>query len=274
MILMNDSLYADIQNAQTESPNRSTSSRGAQRLSSPTFDELLPLVNGNKGGNVHNLKSGDRPENPIDIEPLSSDISTSTSMDRDSPFLDESDGESMNDTIQLPSTQERENPKYPPRESWQIQKKSLLKKFGPSGWSPRKRLSPDALDGIRALHSEYPEKYTTPVLAELFKVSPEAVRRIIRSKWRANEEEEEERRKRWDRRGKAIWSQMVEIGIKPPKKWRDMGVGKNMKRSVATNETKELKHRFGDISRDRKVQEVSPNGHQPFQGISLSDRIL
>lgn len=123
------------------------------------------------------------------------------------------------------STQDEQG-KRPPLEPWQVQKSALLEKFGSSGWCPRKRLSPDALEGIRALHSQFPEKYTTPVLANQFQVSPEAIRRILKSKWRANEVEEEQRRLRWDRRGKAIWSQMIEIGIKPPKKWRAMGVKK------------------------------------------------
>ena len=113
------------------------------------------------------------------------------------------------------------------RESWQIQKQALSEKFGASGWAPRKRLSPDALEGIRALHAQYPEKYTTPELAQQFAVSPEAIRRILKSKWKPNEEEEVDRRKRWDKRGEAIWSKMVEIGIKPPQKWRQMGVGKD-----------------------------------------------
>ena len=111
------------------------------------------------------------------------------------------------------------------REVWQTQKSALAAKFGSQGWAPRKRLSPDALDGIRALHSQYPDRYTTPVLADQFKISPEAVRRILKSKWRPSEEEEEDRRQRWDKRGEVIWGQMVEIGIKPPKKWREMGVG-------------------------------------------------
>ena len=113
------------------------------------------------------------------------------------------------------------------RETWQIQKQALSEKFGRSGWTPRKRLSPDALEGIRALHAQYPEKYTTPELAQQFAVSPEAIRRILKSKWKPNEEQEIDRRRRWDKRGEAIWTQMVEIGIKPPKKWRQMGVGKD-----------------------------------------------
>lgn len=111
-------------------------------------------------------------------------------------------------------------------QTWEVQKRALLKKFGSAGWSPRKRLSPDVLENVRALNSQSPDKYTTAVLAEQFEVSPEAIRRILKSKWRPNEKEMASRRLRWDNRGKAIWSQMVEIGIKPPKKWRNMSVHK------------------------------------------------
>ncbi|MCJ1461190.1 Required for respiratory growth protein 9 mitochondrial [Mycoblastus sanguinarius] len=124
---------------------------------------------------------------------------------------------------------------YRPREPWQIQKRALSEKFGSSSWSPRKRLSPDTLEGIRVLHAQYPAKYTTPVLADQFKVSAEAIRRILKSKWRPNEEEEESRAQRWNKRGANIWSQMVEVGIKPPKKWRDMGAGHSGERTLSRN---------------------------------------
>ncbi|KAL8829165.1 MAG: hypothetical protein Q9170_006291, partial [Blastenia crenularia] len=107
------------------------------------------------------------------------------------------------------------------RETWQIQKDALSSKFGPVGWTPRKRLSPDALEGIRALHAQYPERFTTPVLANQFEISAEAIRRILKSKWRPTDEEETDRRQRWDNRGERIWSKMVASGVKPPKKWRE-----------------------------------------------------
>ncbi|MCJ1323091.1 Required for respiratory growth protein 9 mitochondrial [Xylographa vitiligo] len=113
-----------------------------------------------------------------------------------------------------------------PQEPWGVQKTALEQKFGEQGWAPRKRLSPDALDGIRALHAQYPEDYSTSVLAEQFKVSPEAIRRILKSKWRPNDEEDVSRRQRWQKRGEAIWGQMVDLGLKPPKKWRNMGIGR------------------------------------------------
>jgi hypothetical protein len=112
------------------------------------------------------------------------------------------------------------------REAWQIQKAALKKKFGDEAWSPKKRISPDALEGIRTLHEKFPEKYTTPVLADQFKISPEAVRRILRSNWRPSDDQVEDRRARWDKRGQKIWTGMSELGLRPPKKWRDMGIRK------------------------------------------------
>jgi len=103
------------------------------------------------------------------------------------------------------------------REGWQIQKDALKSKFK-DGWNPTKKLSPDALDGIRHLHAMAPDRFTTPVLAEQFKVSPEAVRRILKSKWKASESEMENRRKRWEKRHDRIWSQMAELGLRPKKK--------------------------------------------------------
>lgn len=120
-------------------------------------------------------------------------------------------------------------PAEPPkkqREVWQVQKEALVEKF-PDGWSPRKKLSPDALDGIRALHIQYPQIYTTEALSNQFQVSPEAIRRILRSKWKPNTEEDEKRQERWYTRGKNIWSQMAELGTKPPKRWREAGVSRD-----------------------------------------------
>ncbi|KAI5270327.1 hypothetical protein E4T47_06347 [Aureobasidium subglaciale] len=112
------------------------------------------------------------------------------------------------------------------KERWQVEKAVLQEKFGEQGWNPRKRISPDALAGIRALHAKSPETFSTPVLAGHFKIPPEAIRRILKSKWQPNEEEAEERRERWEKRGEKKWSEMAEQGIKPPKKWRERGVGK------------------------------------------------
>jgi hypothetical protein len=122
-------------------------------------------------------------------------------------------------------TKEAEEWTPPAREHWQIDKAALKQKF-PEGWKPLKRLSPDALAGIRALHAQDPAQYTTSLLASSFKISPEAIRRILKSKWSPSSEEEDDRQRRWFNRGKAVYTRHAEMGQKPPKKWRDLGIGK------------------------------------------------
>ncbi|KAL4910101.1 hypothetical protein BDW74DRAFT_173570 [Aspergillus multicolor] len=100
------------------------------------------------------------------------------------------------------------------REEWEIHKEALKKKF-PNGWAPLKKLSPDAMEGIRHLHHVAPDQFTTAILADEFKVSPEAIRRILKSKWRPSGEQLEERRKRWEQRHDRIWSHMAELGLRP-----------------------------------------------------------
>lgn len=111
----------------------------------------------------------------------------------------------------------------PKKEPWTLQKAALEEKF-PEGWLPRKRLSPDALIGIRALHEQFPEEYTTEELAKRFEVSPEAIRRILKSKWTPSPEEELDRQERWFSRGKQVWTRWAELGKKPPRRWRAEGI--------------------------------------------------
>lgn len=109
---------------------------------------------------------------------------------------------------------------------WKAQKAALKEKF-PEGWRPKKRLSPDALAGIRALNAQFPEVYTTQALAEKFQMDPEAIRRILKSKWVPNAVEEEDRQERWFRRGKSVWETRAAMGIKPPQKWRQEGIARD-----------------------------------------------
>ena len=112
----------------------------------------------------------------------------------------------------------------PKKEVWQTQKAALERKFGEQSWQPSKRLSPDTLEGIRALHASNPESYTTEVIAQHFKISPEAIRRVLKSRWRPNDDEIEDRRKRWEKRGVKKWQEMADEGIRPPSRWRALGV--------------------------------------------------
>ncbi|KAI5863468.1 hypothetical protein GGS23DRAFT_567202 [Durotheca rogersii] len=109
------------------------------------------------------------------------------------------------------------------RQPWFIQKEALQQKF-PEGWNPRKRLSPDAIQGIRALNAQFPDQYRTEALARKFEVSPEAIRRILRTKWTPSAEEEIDRQERWFKRGKKVWARKVLLGVKAPKRWRKEGI--------------------------------------------------
>lgn len=76
-----------------------------------------------------------------------------------------------------------------------------IKRLFPAGWNPTRKLSREAMDGLRLLNKHDPETFNTPTLAERFKISPEAVRRILRSKWTPSKEEqakllEKERKRR------------------------------------------------------------------------------
>ena len=121
----------------------------------------------------------------------------------------------------------------PKREKWQIQKAALKEKF-PEGWKPMKKLSPEAQAGIRALHAQMPDQYTTARLAADFQVAPEAIRRILRAKWQPTEEEQEDRARRWFKRGENVWSRYAELGLKPPRKWRELGIGKGRPSKIDT----------------------------------------
>ncbi|KAK4454945.1 hypothetical protein QBC34DRAFT_391098 [Podospora aff. communis PSN243] len=133
------------------------------------------------------------------------------------------------------------------REAWKVQKAALKKKF-PDGWEPMKKLSPDALAGIRAIHQQFPDEYTTPVLAEKFKMSPEAIRRILRSKWTPNPEEEIDRQNRWVNRGKKVWARWAEEGKKPPVRWRKEGIV----RDPSWNMPKKVKEEIKTMVRAKK----------------------
>lgn len=159
----------------------------------------------------------------------------------------------------------KSNADSPPiqREDWQIQKEALQKKF-PEAWNPRKRLSPDALVGIRALHAQMPEQYTTAELAKTFEVSPEAIRRILKSKWTPSADEELDRQQRWFRRGEKVWSRYAELGVKPPKRWRELGIGRG-------RPEKGMKKPPALVTTSARTREPQSGG---TAGGSLSDRIL
>ena len=106
--------------------------------------------------------------------------------------------------------------------AWKVHKRAVKTKLDGKAWEPLKRLSPDAREGVRQLHSENPKLWSTENLANHFQISPDAVRRILKSSWNPTENEREQQRERWIRRGETIWNRYVEIGYKAPRKWRGL----------------------------------------------------
>ncbi|KAK7047352.1 Required for respiratory growth protein 9 mitochondrial [Paramarasmius palmivorus] len=84
-----------------------------------------------------------------------------------------------------------ENPRNHPRPRNSKLHRDAMQKNFPDGWNPPKKLSREAMEGLRELHHLDKEKFSTPVLAEKFRISPEAVRRILKSKWEQPKEKRE-----------------------------------------------------------------------------------
>ena len=178
-------------------------------------------------------------------------------------------------TRQEEDQEEGHNWEPPPREHWQIDKAALKYKF-PHGWNPKKRLSPDALAGIRALHAQMPEVYTTAALAENFKVSSEAIRRILKSNWSPSADEESDRQRRWFERGKKIYAEFAEKGGKPPKPWRDLGIGDGKPDWLLRKQAARDRPRAplpALITTARKLEQRRRE-REEAESSSLSDRIL
>ncbi|KAK7039566.1 putative neugrin-like protein [Favolaschia claudopus] len=102
-------------------------------------------------------------------------------LDDDSTPVDLSEDNDAVDGVR--STNPRRNPSSEKTPStWQVHRSAIKEAF-PDGWNPPRKLSREAMEGLRQLNRVDPETFTTPVLAERFRVSPEAVRRILKSRW-------------------------------------------------------------------------------------------
>lgn len=74
---------------------------------------------------------------------------------------------------------------------WRLHRQAMKERF-PDGWDPPLKLSRPTMALIRSLHNQDPSTFSTPALASRFKTSPEAIRRILKSKWRMAEDQERE----------------------------------------------------------------------------------
>ncbi|OMJ28813.1 Required for respiratory growth protein 9, mitochondrial [Smittium culicis] len=85
------------------------------------------------------------------------------------------------------------------KNGWIKRKNELNQKLGKQSWNPQKKLARASLEKIRLLNKEYPNIYTINKLSQDFKVSFEAIRRILKSKFVPDQKralEQESRRKK------------------------------------------------------------------------------
>ncbi|KAI0819948.1 hypothetical protein BC628DRAFT_1400169 [Trametes gibbosa] len=94
----------------------------------------------------------------------------------------------------------------PTPQEFAAHRKTMQRKF-PEGWAPPRKISREAMDSVRSLHAIDPARFSTPILAEKFHISKEAVRRILKSKWEPTREQkvrlaakEREARTTWKQR--------------------------------------------------------------------------
>ncbi|KAL3229520.1 Required for respiratory growth protein 9, mitochondrial [Nakaseomyces bracarensis] len=86
---------------------------------------------------------------------------------------------------------------------WKKQIIGVKKAIGNQRWSPSKRLSREEIESLRLLKRTFPN-ISTRELSEKFKVSPEAIRRILKSNWEPTDDEWDNMQKRWKNRGERI----------------------------------------------------------------------
>ncbi|KZT03817.1 uncharacterized protein LAESUDRAFT_728837 [Laetiporus sulphureus 93-53] len=92
----------------------------------------------------------------------------------------------------------------------------------PEGWQPPRKLSREAMEALRYSHRVDPNVATTSALADNFRISPEAVRRILRSKWEPSAEKRAKVLQQQHARKEAWYRQMREEERKKQEEWEEV----------------------------------------------------
>lgn len=171
---------------------------------------------------------------------------------------------------------------------WASHRSTMLEKF-PEGWQPPRKLSRDAMDGLRSLHAHDPETFSTPFLSAKFKISPEAVRRILKSKWVPTKEKREkllerERRMRQERIVKAREEEKMGYELQKQKRrteWeatrsssengehKDLDVDEELDQADGVGARESSRGDFGYQDRNRRRY----TGSRPPRGLDREDRL-
>ncbi|GMM49233.1 Rrg9 protein [Starmerella bacillaris] len=85
---------------------------------------------------------------------------------------------------------------------WKRQMFALKEKF-PEGWAPKKRLSREKMEELKERRRLEPSLNNTQ-LGNIYRISPEAVRRILKSQWEPSAETSKRLEAKWKRRGERL----------------------------------------------------------------------
>lgn len=184
--------------------------------------------------------------------------------------------------------------------NWAVVRASVAIKFkkkedGGKGWAPTKRLSPDTVAGVRAMHEAYPDAFSLNHLARRFGIPYEAMRRIVKggvkggpraaaaeddgapvggasegeapvdesatgrlAQAAVESERDDSIRARWERRGARIWADRAAKGHKPPAKWQHMGIGalRKGKPLPRWKQAEWWKENIGDLTAAEQAEET------------------
>ncbi|KAI0763124.1 hypothetical protein BD413DRAFT_484514 [Trametes elegans] len=107
----------------------------------------------------------------------------------DSDEIDLGDSEASTSTRPLSHSPYPRKPERAPTPHEYVAHRRTMKRKFPEGWQPPRKVSREAMDSMRHLHQLDPQRFALPVLAEKFRISKEAVRRILKSKWEPTREQ-------------------------------------------------------------------------------------
>eukprot|EP01132_Coremiostelium_polycephalum_P001513 gene1513-1905_t len=98
-------------------------------------------------------------------------------------------------------------------------------------WEPKKKISREEMDELRTLHKEDPEHYDVKFLSNHYQLSIEAIKRILKSKWKPSAQKLEHLHKRKIDEQKKIYKAVMK-----PK----LDVSETLQQSISVNETEQI----------------------------------
>ncbi|KAG8955121.1 Required for respiratory growth protein 9 mitochondrial [Tulasnella sp. 424] len=169
------------------------------------------------------------------------------------------------------STSQKGLQREPVPEPYLAHRAAMKRKF-PEGWNPPKKLSRQLMDDMRALRRLDPEKFTTDVLASQFRVSPEAVRRILRSRWTPDEKRGEEYQER-DEEKRAQTLEYYKQLREKRKAAREKARKRNESGSFGGSASSWKQSRYGHKGGHRSGSRVEEDGFTLVRTLSRSEPI-